>query len=76
MPQCRECQGREAGVGGGAPSKRQEEGGWDRGFRREDLERGKHLKCKFKNPIKKKGGREGGKERGKKKGRKKKEEKV
>ena len=27
-----ECEGGEAGVGGGTPSQKQEEGGWDRGF--------------------------------------------
>ena len=42
MPQVREMQGLEGGsgwVGGGVPSKRQGENGWDRVFQRGDLER-------------------------------------
>jgi hypothetical protein len=38
-------------MGLGAPSQRQVEGGWNRGFRRGDLERGKHLKCKKQENI-------------------------
>jgi hypothetical protein len=42
-PSVGECQGRRMGVG--RRVEEQGEGVWDRGFWREDLERGKHLKC-------------------------------